>query len=93
LIGIFTDLGSGTLYASRTVSGLDDGTQVLISLDPAAITALNATEGGQFAIGGTLSAASPIPEPSTALLLATALAGLALAARSRLSGRRSERRN
>jgi hypothetical protein len=74
MIGIFNDLGSGMLYALQTVSAADDGTQVLIPLDAAAVTALNSAEGGQFAIGGTLSVVTP--EPSALALVGTFLAGL-----------------
>jgi hypothetical protein len=74
-LGIYQDLRSGTLYASRAVSADDNGTQVLISLDDAAIAALNAAEGGQWAIGGSL-ASVPIPEPSARFLVGIVLAGL-----------------
>ena len=83
-IGIFNDLGSGTLYASRTVSAADDGTQVLISLNSSALAALNAAEGGQFAVGGALSVSS-VPEPGSLVLLGSGLAGLL--ALTRLRGR------
>ena len=73
-MAIFDDLASGTLFASRTVSAADNGTQVLITLNANAIAALNAAEGGAFAIGGVLT--NSTPEPGTVMLLGSALAGL-----------------
>ena len=81
-IGIFNDLGSGTLFASRTVSAADDGTQVLISLNSSGLAALSAAEGGKFAVGGSLSVSSA-PEPGSLVLLASGLAGFLALARRR----------
>ena len=75
-VGIFTDLGSGTLFASRTVSAADNGTQVLITLNASALAALNAAEGQEFAIGGALESSTATPEPGTVMMLGSALAGL-----------------
>jgi hypothetical protein len=43
---------------------------LLIPLNGNAIDAINAAQGGYFSIGGTLN---PVPEPRSALLLASAL--------------------
>jgi hypothetical protein len=77
---IFADLGSGTVYASRTVSAADDGTQVLITLDAAAIAAINASIGSQFAIGGAVVIT---PEPAAITLVSMGIAGLVLLRRRR----------
>ena len=52
---IYTDLGSGVNFGSRTVSAADQGTQVITTLNSSAIAALNAARGSQFAIGGALT--------------------------------------
>lgn len=77
-IGIFNDLGSGVLYASRGVSAADNSSQVLINLNGSALTALNAGKGGQFAFGGSLSVA---PEPATFLLFGSALLAIGVVRR------------
>jgi len=76
---IYTDLGSGVLYGSILVSSLTDPTDV--SLNAAGLAALNAAIGDEasyFSIGGTVTPGGAIPEPSTILLLGSALAGLGL---------------
>ncbi len=50
----YTDLGSGVTYGSYTATAGDNGTTVLITLNSAAIAALDAA-GGLFAVGGTLA--------------------------------------
>jgi hypothetical protein len=61
---IFNDLGSGTMFSSTVVGPSSDGTQVQITLDAAALSALIAAEGSSFAVGGS-AFASAVPEPST----------------------------
>ena len=78
--GIYADLGSGILYGSQVVSSVDNGTQVLITLNSAAISALNLARGGSFAFGGDLAA---VPEPGAAGLLLTGLAIIGWLARQR----------
>ncbi len=51
---IFNDLGSGVSYGTTTVSSASNGAQVNVPLNSAAVTALNAADGGQFAVGGAL---------------------------------------
>jgi hypothetical protein len=80
---VYGELYNGALYASRAVSADDNGTQVVISLNDAAITDLNAAEGSQWAVSGSLAAVS-IPEPSARFLVGALLMGLCgLAKRSR----------
>ena len=74
---IFNDLGSGVSYGSILVSNLTTPDPLVITLDAAAIAAINASNGGFFSIGGTLTPSS-VPEPSSALLLASALLALAV---------------
>src|SRR4029079_6274681 len=50
LTAIYNDLGTGTQFGLRSVSAADNNTTVIIPLNPAAVTALNAQRGSQFAI-------------------------------------------
>ena len=65
--GIYNDLGTGTAFGSTSVSAADNGTQVIVNLNAAALASLTAGEGGQWAIGGTLGTFTPpgVPEPAT----------------------------
>jgi hypothetical protein len=54
-IGIFGDLGSGNNFGSRVVSAADTNTTVAITLNAAAVTALNAAIGSTISIGGALT--------------------------------------
>ena len=74
--GIYNDLGSGVLYASTTVTAASDGTQVLINLDAAALAAIQAAEGGDWAVGGAVNA-TVIPEPASFLLVGGGLLAFA----------------
>lgn len=52
---IYADLGTGTSYGSFSVAGSGPSTEVLtFSLEPMAISDMNAAKGGFFSIGGTL---------------------------------------
>jgi hypothetical protein len=52
---IFNDLGSGTIFGSRTVSAADNGTLVHIALNSDAVAAIDAHLGGMIAVGGSLT--------------------------------------
>lgn len=77
---IYADLGSGTQYGITTASAANNGQQIQIALESAAVTALNSAEGHSFAIGGTAAgtnvAVASTPEPSSIALLGPAMAGL-----------------
>jgi PEP-CTERM motif len=74
--GIWADLASGVNYASTGVGFADNGMQVAITLDAAAVAAINADAGGQWAVGGTLSS---VPEPATWAMMLIGFAGLGYA--------------
>ena len=103
--GVFNDLGSGTIYGSRSYSHTDIDQVLGIPLNADAISALNSALGGEFALGGALTSIDTngsefifggranttrrlvltiIPEPSTALLVALGLVGLAIRKRKRI---------
>lgn len=65
--GIYADLGSGVIYAATGVSAADNATQVMVTLNANALASLNTSEGGQWAVGGTLGkfTAPGVPEPAT----------------------------
>ncbi len=81
-LAAYADLGSGAQYASTAVGFSDNGTQVGITLDGAALSALNAAEGGSFTIGGALNGGS-VPEPQAWILMLAGFGGLGLIARRR----------
>jgi hypothetical protein len=62
-LSTFADLGSGEKFGSALVHEGDLVTTV--TLDAAALDALAAAEGEQFAIGGSAMATAPVPEAST----------------------------
>jgi hypothetical protein len=58
-LGAFTDLGAGTPYGSRAFTAADPLlTPVNFALDAAALAALNAASGSEFAFGGALTTIS-----------------------------------
>ncbi len=83
---IYTDLGDGTVYGSVVASAADDGMDIFVALNAAAIADIQAALGGFFSTGGTLPSASGRieflfgfsgvvgargPYPDTALILTT----------------------
>jgi len=52
-VAAFDDLGAGTLYGEYVASSADDGTVVVVSLNTAAVTALNSSF-DYFAFGGAI---------------------------------------
>jgi len=51
----FADLGTGTVYGTQVYSAAENAQTVTITLDAAAITALNNNAGGTFELGGRLT--------------------------------------
>ncbi len=61
----FADLADGTLYASRDVTFDDIGTEVLLTLNQAAIDAMNAATDPLFVFGGSISTLNDFPDNET----------------------------
>jgi hypothetical protein len=84
-IAIWNDLASGVLYSQRTVSGADNNTNIVYTLDASALAAIQSAAGPQgsslFAIGGALNPA--VPEPGTWMLMGAGLLGVLLRWRRR----------
>jgi hypothetical protein len=79
-VGVFEDLGSGTVYGQVVVSAADNGTWVRVPLNAAALDAINGAAGGSIAFGGSLLGVGPVssvPEPQTLVLLVGGLGWLA----------------
>ncbi len=57
-VSAFDDLGSGTAFGSVVITAADEGSQVEVALNTAALASLNAAN-GLWAIGGALSTATP----------------------------------
>jgi len=57
-VGIYNDLGTGTLFGSTSVSAANNGANVNIPLNSAALAALQSGLGGSFAFGGSLTTLS-----------------------------------
>lgn len=71
LTAIYDDLGTGISYGSVDVTASDNGQLITITLNPAAITALNTARGGAFAIGGDVSTLGGSAVPLEAIFLYT----------------------
>jgi hypothetical protein len=52
---IFNDLGSGTSLAATTVSAANDNADVLVNMNSAGVSYLNAARGSQVAVGGAVT--------------------------------------
>jgi hypothetical protein len=70
---IYSDLGSGTVYGSYTASIADNASVVELSLNAAAVEAIQASLGSQFAVGGAITtlAGAQLFGPSQALFFGT----------------------
>jgi hypothetical protein len=55
---IYTDLGDGTIYGTRSVSAADNDTVVVTLFNAAGVGALNLATGGSFAVGGAVTTLS-----------------------------------
>jgi hypothetical protein len=70
-LGAFTDLGSGAVFGTRSISAADNGTTVTFNLNSAGIASLNGARGNTFAVGSAmrLGTTSVVPEPGTSVLV------------------------
>jgi hypothetical protein len=59
-VAAHTDLGSGVVYGSRTMTRADDGSVIEIPLNSSAIAAMNSTH-GLFGIGGSITTLDESP--------------------------------
>ena len=84
-VGAYNDLGSGTVYGTRNYVAGDANLFRSITLNAAAIAALQSASGGTFALGGALDSPQTTPEPTTLTLLGISLVAL-VAVRRRLQG-------
>ena len=83
--GIYDDLGSGVNYGEYLMRTSGNPDRILnFALDPAAIAAINAAEGGYFSIGGAIPLSSIVPEPSTLVMMGSGLLGSVGLARRKL---------
>lgn len=67
------------------MTNVDDGRRIKIALDSIALKDINAAAGKDFAIGGTVNPVSPIPEPSSVILLGTGILRFAHIIRRKLA--------
>jgi len=75
-LAAYNDFGSGVLYGSRVYTSADQNLFRTVSLNASAISAIQQSAGGSFVMGGALQD-QVIPEPSTLVLMASALGLLA----------------
>jgi hypothetical protein len=88
---LYAALGTGTMYGMdlltpNTSSLLAQAADIMISLNGAALLKLDAALGNKFLISGS---ATPIPEPSTWIMMLAGFAGLGFLARRRAVRRRA----
>jgi len=73
----YVDLGTGPLFGSVVTTDADEGSDVFVFLNAAALAAIQSNLGGNFAVGGSVDTSLIVPEPATVGLAAGALLGLA----------------
>lgn len=77
-VPVYNDLGSGVVFGSVIATNADEGTDLLINLNAAALASINEFRGFDWVIGGAVNGGGgEVPEPSTYILLGSAMAGLA----------------
>jgi len=72
-VGIYADLGTGTVFGSRVFSAADNGTTVMVHLNAAALASINAATDMDWAVGGDFGTASGVPEPGTWTMIVAGL--------------------
>ena len=77
---VYGDLGGGVFYGAKTVTAADDGQFVTLSLNTAAVAAINRANGGTVSIGGTVT---QVPEPASLAVLSLGFGAMTLARRRR----------
>jgi PEP-CTERM motif len=82
-LSTFADLGSGEKFGSTIIGPNDLVTTV--TLDAAALGAIAAAEGKDFAIGGSAAATAAVPEASTWVMMIAGFGLMGVALRRRLT--------
>lgn len=85
-IALHNDLGSGIVYGSRVYYTADAFNFRTIALNSDALSAIQSAAGGQFALGGAITA-SEVPEPSTwsLMILGVGAVGFTMRRKSKTS--------